>query len=243
MMLMAAPAHAAGRRSPASDAAKPAEKDQLDQGLRSLRQIQYHLDNVAVGTKRNRYVRGGALLAATFYLGGVYIAQERLNSGATLDIARGVVGATGVLFAVGGLLTAFVPPNAEYGAEEFRNFSKTNKDVTEKIDRGEMLLRRYADAERASRKVVGAGFIAVGIADLIWFFGAQSNFGLNFLPYLAGLYGGLGVMLLTLKTPAETEYEEYLRNKQAPASDGKTSLNWGVLPSPNGLQLGMRLDF
>jgi hypothetical protein len=238
------PSSAFGRRAVAGEnEMAPADRNGFDPDLRVIQTIQFHLDNVAAGTRRTRYLRSGIFLVAPLYLSGVFIAQERLNSGEPLNVAKGVVGLTGLFFGVAGIATLMFPTGAESGAEKYRDLPARNaREAAYKRESGEAQMRAYADSERNSRRLIGGAFLTVGVADLLWYFGTGSNTSLNFLPYLAGFYGTLGAVLLFVSTPAETEHEAYL-SARAAASAPKGSVSWGILPSPSGLQAALRWQF
>lgn len=234
-----APGNAA--EAPSATAPTPAPEVFEARLLDQERTIEFHLLNVAANTQVVRYVLGGILLATTGYLSGVYLAQERFATGDVAYIAKGVVGTTGVLFGLGGLIVLAFPGENERAADRYRLMRpRTARQLQDKIIFGESELRRHAQRSAVTRMLAGGLFTAVGIADIVWFIGTGPNTQLNFLAYLGGLYTTLGLVCLMLKSPAEREYDAYQHAKQ---SKDAPSVTWDLQPQVGGFYAGLKIRF
>lgn len=218
---------------------------ELDSLQTSVKKMQVRFNNLSSNAGRERLVKGGVFFAATGYLLGVYIAQDRLLTGEFKTVAKGVVGATGIIFGTAGLATLLLPDAAEESADRFRSLGgKTERQLRDKLILGEGELRRYAERAKINRRFIGGGFLAVGVADIVWFLGTGENPNLAFLPYLGGLYGMLGTLLLTFESPAEMEYQDFLKEKDIQRDSGlKLSIYPTYEPTYAAPGVGLALSF
>lgn len=232
---------AASSTASASESVSP----EMDSLITSAKKMQVHFNNLSSNAGRERLMKGGVFFAATGYLLGVYIAQDRLLTGEFKTVAKGVVGTTGIIFGAAGLATLLLPDAAEEGADRFRSIAgKNEKQLRDKLILGEGELRRYAERAKINRRFIGGGFLAVGVADAIWFLGTGENPNLAFLPYLGGLYGALGTLLLTFESAAEMEYQDYLKEKELARDSGlKLSIYPTYEPTYAAPGIGLALTF
>ena len=235
LLLGTAPSFAKSKNSSA-----PNSPPNVESEWRKVKELQLHFENLESSAANARLIKGAAFLAATGYLWGVYIAEEKVLTGDFLEVSRGVVGVTGGLFALGGILTMILPGEAESAALEYRKLpSRTVGQLKEKALIGEARLRRLAQKAKYSRSIVGGGFMAVGAADVLWYLGTGSNTNFNFLPYLGGLYLGFGALLVLLDSPEEYEYKQFKENQE----QRRREWNLSVIPQNGGLAMGFSLRF
>lgn len=237
-------------RRPNSEELPPANVESVSPEMEKLqnevKKMQIHFNNAASNAARERLLKGGIFLGATGFLLGVYIAEDRLNAGEPAVVAKGVVGVTGVLFGMGGIATLLISDATEESGERYRSFAgKSEKQLRDKLLLGEGELRRYAERAKLNRRLVGGGFLTVGVANFVWFLGTGSNPSLNFLPYLGGLYSVLGGLMLTFDSAAEMEYQSFLADREYSRPFASTKLSLFPTLHPDSLtpQLGLALHF
>ena len=87
LLLGTAPSFAKSKNSSA-----PNSPPNVESEWRKVKELQLHFENLESSAANARLIKGAAFLAATGYLWGVYIAEEKVLTGDFLEVSRGVVG-------------------------------------------------------------------------------------------------------------------------------------------------------
>ncbi|MGZ3687622.1 MAG: hypothetical protein ACXWPM_04340 [Bdellovibrionota bacterium] len=208
--------------------ADPDVKAQLDERMNVLEESAH----------KHRLVSGGLLLGTAAVFGGLTVGTAVAgNSGTALPIIFGI---TGGAAAVAGTLILIFPNEAEVLSAKYRTLPyATPDDLHAKVTAGEVYLESLSDHAHRERILIGAVFCAAGLGEVIGYFVGGNPGSTQYLAYSGAAIATGGLVQLFVERPAETEYANFIRWKEAREHMSRVSellhhSAFGVMPLPGG---------
>ncbi len=206
--------------------------------------LDLHLGNIESEARGQRYLGGAFLLGGGLLAGAGALIARNSDDPDTRSTGAVVLGVTGGVFVVAGVMVLFLPSDFEKLPQAYAALPSNGPELMHaKVLIGEDYLRQLGERARKQRIISSLVGIGAGAAYITIGASSSSSSQRDWMIYSGAAIAALGIADLLTERKAETEYKAYDSWRSHAGAFVPSSLRFGIVPTPQGAVGALSLRF